>query len=73
MWDSSNSLAEEYVRSCAVNSQRDEVHGEYFAKYVTCKDFIHTGNAALSQATQILFNDLCNSKIDIIRDDREIK
>lgn len=28
--------------------------------YRNCKDYIHTGYVALSLATQLLFNDICN-------------
>lgn len=66
VWDSSNPLAEEYVRGCAT-LKRDEPFEiddrPYLFKdvaYADCNDYIHTGYSALSQATQLLFNDICN-------------
>jgi hypothetical protein len=66
VWDSSNPLAEEYVRGCAT-LKRDELFEiddrPYPFKdvaYADCNDYIHTGYSALSQATQLLFNDICN-------------
>jgi hypothetical protein len=67
IWDSSNPLAEEYVRGCAT-IKRDEkftVDGRpYLFKdiaYADCNDYIHTGFLALSQATQLLFNNICQT------------
>lgn len=31
--------------------------------YINCLDYIHTGYVALSQATQLFYNDICNSKM----------
>lgn len=74
IWDSSNPLAEEYVRSCLVFPEREENHSFYIRKdkpfapisskpYISCLDFIHTGSVALAQATQILYNGICNAKV----------
>lgn len=74
VWDSSNPLAEEYIRGCIafpervirkiVNAQvlEQEVN-EFFniEQFIDCQDFIHTGYVALSQATQLLYNDICNA------------
>ncbi len=73
IWDSSNPLAEEYVRSCQMNAER-EYPNPFFIKngkdpfinckpYINCLDYIHTGYVALSQATQLFYNDICNSKM----------
>ncbi|XP_032798078.2 N-acetylneuraminate 9-O-acetyltransferase isoform X2 [Daphnia magna] len=67
IWDSSNPLAEEYVRGCALFRRghpgpplfRDPDHS-----FIDCKDYIHTGYSALSLATQILFNDICNTQME---------
>lgn len=67
IWDSSNPLAEEYVRGCAT-LKRDEQYEiddrpnllKDFV-YADCNDNIHTGYSALSQATQLLFNDICQT------------
>ncbi|XP_046452622.1 N-acetylneuraminate 9-O-acetyltransferase-like [Daphnia pulex] len=74
IWDSSNTLAEEYVRGCVIFPERESEF--FFSKtkfvpfepintkpYINCQDFIHIGYAALSQATQIFYNDLCNGKV----------
>ncbi|EFX66757.1 hypothetical protein DAPPUDRAFT_262658 [Daphnia pulex] len=69
IWDSSNPLAEEYVRACAT-LKRDEIFDSNGrpclfkdVTYYDCNDFIHTGYSALSQATQLLFNDICNNHV----------
>nr|CAH0103440.1 unnamed protein product [Daphnia galeata] len=68
IWDSSNPLAEEYVRGCATLKRDDEQYEiddrpsllkDYV--YADCNDNIHTGYSALSQATQLLFNDICQT------------
>lgn len=70
IWDSSNPLAEEYIRSCVIFPERDQHHIFYLESekpfnpivskpYVSCLDFIHTGSVALAQATQILYNGIC--------------
>ena len=70
IWDSSNSLAQEYVRGCTVFHNR-EIPKDVFVKggsnsfincksYINCDDYIHTGYVALSQATNLLYNDICN-------------
>ncbi|XP_046457567.1 N-acetylneuraminate 9-O-acetyltransferase-like [Daphnia pulex] len=58
IWDSSNPLAEEYVRGCSL-SQRVTLT-QIANSFVHCKDFSHVGYIALSQSTQLLFNDICN-------------
>ncbi|EFX67818.1 hypothetical protein DAPPUDRAFT_330622 [Daphnia pulex] len=74
IWDSGNPLAEEYIRSCVIFPERDERRTFYLESdkpfnpitskpYVNCLDFIHTGSVALAQATQILYNDICNTKM----------
>ncbi|KAK4010374.1 hypothetical protein OUZ56_019520 [Daphnia magna] len=71
IWDSSNPLVEEYTRDCTI-LKRDEkakigdpsVPMDYASAYFNCDDYIHTGYAALSQATQLLFNDICNSQME---------
>lgn len=74
VWDSSNALAEEYVRSCIIFPEREMQHPIFLVgekpfnplackPYVSCLDFVHTGNAALFQATQILYNAVCNAKM----------
>lgn len=69
IWDSSNPLVEDYVRSCAT-LKRDEIFDvqrrPYMYKdvaYADCNDYIHTGYSALSQATNLFYNDLCNDVI----------
>jgi hypothetical protein len=63
IWDSSNPIVEEYVRGCAL-SQRVQLGPNIFVdpadSYVNCLDYTHAGYSALSQSTQLLFNDLCN-------------
>ncbi|KAI9559240.1 hypothetical protein GHT06_016029 [Daphnia sinensis] len=62
VWDSSNLFAEEYVRACAV-LERDEQSSPLRrcpSVQFNCNDFLHTGDVALSQATQLLVNDVCN-------------
>lgn len=39
---------------------------DYAPAYFNCDDYIHTGNVALSQATQLLLNDICNSQVEYI-------
>jgi hypothetical protein len=67
LWDSSDPLADEYVRSCAIlkryEHSSDESNKEYATAYANCNDYVHTGYSALSQATQLLFNDLCNAAL----------
>jgi hypothetical protein len=63
LWDSSDPLADEYVRSCAILKRYEHSSDntkEYATAYANCNDYVHT---ALSQATQLLFNDLCNAAL----------
>jgi hypothetical protein len=63
IWDSSNPVAEEYVRACTLirrghfgpSPYKDPDHS-----YIDCNDYIHTGYSALSQATQLLYNYICS-------------
>ncbi|KZS14819.1 Uncharacterized protein APZ42_020190 [Daphnia magna] len=70
IWDSSDPLAEEYIRSCAALKRDEIVHVDsrpYLFKdaaFADCNDFIHTGYSALSQATNLLYNDICNNVMD---------
>jgi hypothetical protein len=64
LWDSSDPLADEYVRACAILKRYEHSSNntkEYVTAYANCNDYVHTGYSALSQATQLLFNDLCNA------------
>jgi hypothetical protein len=66
LWDSSDSFADEYVRSCAILKRYEHPSDnakEYATAYANCNDYVHTGYSALSQATQLLFNDLCNAHL----------
>ncbi|XP_057380106.1 uncharacterized protein LOC130702455 [Daphnia carinata] len=70
VWDSSNALVEEYIRSCTI-IKRDEKEKKIYPigphhayAYFSCLDCVHTGYAALSQATQLLFNDICNRQME---------
>jgi hypothetical protein len=76
IWDSSNPLAEEYVRGCTLFRERliHQKTTDHYAEqettkffdpkpFMNCFDYIHTGNVALSQATQILYNDICNYRM----------
>ena len=58
IWDSANPLAEDYIRSCFAT---DLVRGgDYmFKSWIDCIDYIHMGYAALSQATHLLLNYIC--------------
>jgi hypothetical protein len=62
IWDSSNPLAEEYVRVCAFSQRVQYAYRDSSDSFYNCKDFSHTGYSALSQATQLLFNDICNDQ-----------
>lgn len=70
IWDSSNPLGEEYIRSCAVLKRDEIVHVDsrpYLFKdsaFADCNDFIHTGYSALSEATNLLYNDICNNVME---------
>ncbi len=66
LWDSSDPLADEYVRACAIHKRYEHSLSsdntkEYATAFANCNDYVHTGYSALSQATQLLFNDLCNA------------
>ena len=67
IWDSSNPLAEEYVRGCATLKRDEQYEIDdrpsllKDVAYADCNDNIHTGYSALSQATQLLFNDICQT------------
>jgi hypothetical protein len=66
LWDSSDPFADEYVRSCAILKRYEHSYdksNEYAMAYTNCNDFVHTGYSALSQATQLLYNDLCNAHL----------
>ncbi|EFX82297.1 hypothetical protein DAPPUDRAFT_101790 [Daphnia pulex] len=66
LWDSSDPLADEYVRSCAILKRYEhssDKSKDYATAYANCNDYVHTGYSALSQATQLLFNDLCNAHL----------
>ncbi len=62
-WDSGNPPVEEYARSCGhLEWTVRRVYNEraYRDDYVNCHDMVHPGYVALSHATQILLNHLCN-------------
>jgi hypothetical protein len=63
IWDSSNPLVEEYIRGCGLFRERLQygmyIDSEPDYSYINCNDFTHPGYSALSQATQLLLNDLC--------------
>jgi hypothetical protein len=67
IWDSSDDLVEEYIRGCAyLNRKEKKLFGEhmlidYAFSYFNCGDYIHPGYSALSEATYLLFSDLCNA------------
>ncbi len=71
IWESSNALAEEYVRGCLL-LKRDSSGFILFSQpsvvnskpFINCRDFVHTGTVAITQATQILFNDICNVQLN---------
>jgi hypothetical protein len=84
IWDSGNSLAEEYIGSCVIFPQRDGHHSfdleicdpfnPIFRKpYVNCLDFIHTGSVALAQATQILYNAFATPKFTVAMCNSKLK
>lgn len=63
LWDSSNKLAEEYIRGCQLVKHwpSSGSYVDYTRTFMSnCDDFIHTANVALAEATQLLYNDLCN-------------
>lgn len=60
IWDSGDPFAEEYIRACHLLRRHDLQIGRGYKSVFNCYDFIHTGQAALSQTTQILINSLCN-------------
>ena len=62
IWDSSNPLAEEYVRACSFSQRVQYATIDSDDSFVNCKDYTHTGYKALSQSTQLLFNDICNGQ-----------
>jgi hypothetical protein len=62
IWDSSNPLAEEYVRACSFSQRVQYATIDSADSFVNCKDYTHTGYKALSQSTQLLFNDICNGQ-----------
>lgn len=55
IWDESYYLAHEYVRSCVIHGRSD------VTKFLDCKDYIHTGYAAVFQATQMLLHEICGA------------
>ena len=69
IWDSSNLLVEEYIRGCLLVSERVQYEAYLFTlpdhSYTDCHDYTHPGYSALSQATQLLFNDICNEYIHV--------
>lgn len=69
MWDSGNRLVEEYIRSCdqfkryeRQKMSRGLLKMKFSSSaYRNCQDSVHTGYSALSQITQLLFNDICSA------------
>ena len=56
MWNSGSYYFEEYLRGCNIIERYDHHRNGY----VACIDLIHAGKAALSQAIQLFFNEICN-------------
>ena len=63
IWDSANPLVEDYVRSCLFDVKRSTSHR--FKSWAECLDYIHTGYSALSQAMQLILNDVCNGHLSL--------
>ncbi|XP_046640977.1 N-acetylneuraminate 9-O-acetyltransferase-like isoform X2 [Daphnia pulicaria] len=69
IWDSGNRLVEEYIRSCDQfkRYERQKITRALLkmkfcsSAYRNCQDSVHTGYSALSQITQLLFNDICSA------------
>ena len=60
IWDATNPLAEEYIRSCSLSRRQDDPKYTSNLKYIDCSDNVHTGNVALLQASRILLNLIFN-------------
>ena len=68
IWDSGNPLVEEYVRSCVIHRRYEGRKTSpglltlkyYSSAYSNCMDHVHIGYSALSQITQLLYNDICS-------------
>lgn len=65
IWDSSDPLVEEYIRSCFIlerkNSESFWEALDYSTPYINCYDNVHPGYLVLSQATQLLYNNIFNN------------
>lgn len=58
VWDSFDPVAEEYIRSCALTGyKRSDPEG-----FFRCEDFLHTGFNALSFASQVIINYVCQDR-----------
>ena len=55
IWNSSDVLVEEYVRSCGLNARTDG------KEYQNCLNYIHAGFSIIDQTTQLLLNYMCNN------------
>ena len=72
IWDSGNPLVEEYVRSCVIHRRYEGrktssktspgllTLNYYSGAYRNCRSDVHAGYSALSQITQLLYNEICS-------------
>lgn len=58
-WESSTPLTEEYIRSCTFNL-RSAGYLWGNTPYSNCGDYLHPGNVAMSEATQMFLGEICN-------------
>ncbi|KAK4006652.1 hypothetical protein OUZ56_011810 [Daphnia magna] len=67
IWDSSNTFVEEYIRGCEILERMQFGPVNILdpgASFINCQDSVHPGYSALSQATRILYNDICSSSFN---------
>jgi hypothetical protein len=59
VWNTGSLLTDEYIRGCYIQI-RDDLDYQSAKAYFSCSDLLHPGFVVMSQAIQLILNEICN-------------
>ncbi|XP_046641005.1 N-acetylneuraminate 9-O-acetyltransferase-like [Daphnia pulicaria] len=59
VWNTGSLLTDEYIRGCYIQI-RDDLEYQSAKAYFSCSDLLHPGFVVMSQAIQLILNEICN-------------